>query len=282
MKSIGFIDYYISEWHANNYPAWIKEAAAAAGLDYEVKYVYAEEYVSPVYGENTDEWCARFGAEHCDSIAELCQKADVIVILAPSNPEKHLEYAKEALKYGKRTYIDKTFAPDYKTAKEIFELGEKFNTPFFSSSALRYSDALCGLENVKNVTVFGGGSNFAEYAVHLIEIAVKLISAKPLSLSMKKSGSHHFCHIDFAGGKSASLVYAPPLSYAVAAECEDGKHEYRDAKSGHFQHLIADILNFFETGELSFQGSETLDVMKIRGAAIAALEKQECVISLQD
>lgn len=25
MKKIGFIDYYLSEWHANNYPIWIKE-----------------------------------------------------------------------------------------------------------------------------------------------------------------------------------------------------------------------------------------------------------------
>ena len=25
MKTIGFVDYYISEWHANNYPVWIKK-----------------------------------------------------------------------------------------------------------------------------------------------------------------------------------------------------------------------------------------------------------------
>ena len=24
---IGFIDYYLDEWHANKYPAWIKEAS---------------------------------------------------------------------------------------------------------------------------------------------------------------------------------------------------------------------------------------------------------------
>ena len=24
---VGFIDYYLDEWHANNYPAWIKEAS---------------------------------------------------------------------------------------------------------------------------------------------------------------------------------------------------------------------------------------------------------------
>ena len=33
MKHIGFVDYYISEWHANNYPAWFKEAAEKLGLE---------------------------------------------------------------------------------------------------------------------------------------------------------------------------------------------------------------------------------------------------------
>ena len=113
MKTIGFVDYYISEWHANNYPAWIKEAAEKLGVDYAVSYAWAEEYVSPVDKRNTDEWCRDFGVERCESIAELCEKSDFIIVLAPSNPEKHLAYASEVLKYGKRTYVDKTFAPDY-------------------------------------------------------------------------------------------------------------------------------------------------------------------------
>ena len=29
MKTIGFIDYYLDEWHANNYPAWIRARRAA-------------------------------------------------------------------------------------------------------------------------------------------------------------------------------------------------------------------------------------------------------------
>ena len=65
MKSIGFVDFYISEWHANNYPAWISAAAKKLNMDVELKYVWAEEYVSPVDGRNTDEWCAEFGAERC-------------------------------------------------------------------------------------------------------------------------------------------------------------------------------------------------------------------------
>ena len=31
MIKVGFIDYYLDEWHANNYPAWIKAAAEKLG-----------------------------------------------------------------------------------------------------------------------------------------------------------------------------------------------------------------------------------------------------------
>ena len=39
MKKIGFIDYYLSEWHANNYPDFIKKLTD----DYEVAYAWAEK-----------------------------------------------------------------------------------------------------------------------------------------------------------------------------------------------------------------------------------------------
>lgn len=101
MKSIGFIDFYISEWHANNYPAWIKEAAGELGFEYEVKYAWAQQYVSPVDGRNTDRWCEAMGVTRCETVEELCEKSDVLIVLAPSNPEKHIELAKMALPYGK-------------------------------------------------------------------------------------------------------------------------------------------------------------------------------------
>ena len=100
MKRIGFVDYYISEWHANNYPAWIDDA----GSDYKVTHVWAELDTSPLDGVTTDEWCAKFGIKKCATIDELCTECDAIIILAPSNPEKHLPYAKAVFKYGKLIY----------------------------------------------------------------------------------------------------------------------------------------------------------------------------------
>ena len=71
-------------------------------------------------------FCEAFGVERCNTIEEICEKSDVLFILAPTNPEKHLEYAKTALKYGKRTYIDKTFAPD---AAKAFAMAPQIRPP---------------------------------------------------------------------------------------------------------------------------------------------------------
>ena len=43
MKSIGFVDFYLSEWHANNYPAWLSEVNEKNGTDFTVKYAWAEQ-----------------------------------------------------------------------------------------------------------------------------------------------------------------------------------------------------------------------------------------------
>ena len=279
MKTIGFVDYYISEWHANNYPQWIKDVCAESGRNFEVKYVWAEKYISPVDGRNTDEWCAEYGCEKCETLAELCQKCDYIMVLSPSNPEKHLKYAEEVLKYGKNTYIDKTFAPDFETAKMIFDIAQKYGTRFFSTSALRYADELEDLKS-ENAIILGSGGNIEEYIIHQIEMAVNVTGEKPMSLKLEQQGKQYICHIAFENKKRAVLIYGEQIPYAICAEDENGNSVYRTIESSFFKNMISDILRFFENGEYSFDIAQTLDVMKIRTGVIEALGKNEEWITL--
>ncbi|MBQ8259548.1 MAG: Gfo/Idh/MocA family oxidoreductase [Clostridia bacterium] len=270
MKKIGFVDYFISEWHANNYPAWIDRIAADMGVDYKVAYAWAELETSPVDGKTTAEWCEKFGAEKCDTIDELCEKSDVIVILSPSNPETHLRYAEAVLKPGKRTYIDKTFAPDAATAKEIFSLGEKYGTPFFSTSALRYATELGAVDAPDSLLVTGGGSNLPEYFIHLGEMVVKKMGAVK-SVKATANGSQWIIQAKTASGKDATMIWGASMPYG-AYMTKDGKETWKSLKSPFFDGLIADMLNFFETGKASFDPSETLEVMALRDAALTAVE----------
>ena len=278
MKKIGFVDYYISEWHANNYPVWIERICGEMGVDYKVSYAWAELDVSPVDGVSTAEWCEKFGAEKCATIDELCERSDVIVILAPSNPETHLRYAEAVLKYGKRTYIDKTFAPDVATASAIFALSEKYNAPFFSTSALRYATELYAVDAPDSILLTGGGSNLPEYFIHLGEMAVKKMGAIK-SVKAAKNGSQWIISAKTTSGKDATMIYAPAMAYN-AYMSKDGKDTWKSLKSPFFDGLIADMLSFFETGKPSFDVSETLEVIKLRDAVLTAVEKPECEIEV--
>ncbi len=269
MKKIGFIDYYISEWHANNYPAWMKQVGEELGLDYEICYAWAEKDDSEFDGRDTDTWCKDFGVEKCETIEELCQKCDNIVILAPSNPEKHLGYVEEAFKCGKRIYVDKTFAPDFATAKKIFEISEKYNTPFFSTSALRYGEELDAFKGEKNISVKGGGGNLPEYIIHQIEIAVKVLGRGAEKIMLSEEDGQVVVNIVFSEGRTAKLHYNSSNGFGIA-KGDDINDNPTAIRSPFFMNLMKKILTFFETGETDFCGCETLEVMKIREAVIKA------------
>lgn len=272
MKTIGFIDYYISEWHANNYVDWFKEVNQKLGDEFVVKYAWAEMDKSPLDGVTTDEWCEKFGVTKCDTIEDLCEKADYILILSPSDPEKHLGYAEVALKYKKNTYIDKTFAPDYETAKAIFDIAEKYGTKFFSSSALRYATELEQLTNVKSVITTGGGGNMPEYVIHQVEMAVKLLNATANEVKVEKVGDDQYVsNVKFSDDKQATIVYSPNNPFTVGVLQSHGEPGYAAATSDFFKGLLADILRFYNTGVTSFDVNQTLQVMKVREGVIKGM-----------
>ena len=278
MKTIGFIDYFLNEWHANEYPAMIRAYNEKNGTDYQVKYAWEE--TSTLGGMTTEEWCEKYGAQPCASIEEVCEKSDFVVVLAPSNPEKHLAYAKAVFACGKNPYIDKTFAPDYATAKAIFDLANEYGVQFFSSSALRYADELNAYMGTAN-TIFttGGGSNFDEYIIHQIEMVVKCLGVGAEQVRYTKNADQEWVEVAYANGKVAKMMFAPCMPFAVTVADEKGSN-YLPIESAFFDGLIADILHFFATGEKSFDGAQTLEVIKIREGAIQAKSKVNVWVKL--
>lgn len=273
MKTIGFIDYYVSEWHANNYPEWIKQANEKLGTDFVVKYAWAEIDKSPVDGRTTEEWCEHFGVEKCETIEELCEKSDYILVLAPSNPETHLKYAEKVFAYGKNTYIDKSFAPDYATAKKIFELSEKTGTKFFSTSALRYASELDEYEGkCEAVTMIDSGASIDEYIIHPTEMLVKLMGVGAKRLKCENNCDQHIVTVEYADGRVANYVfvsnYGTPSAFIPYVK--GGESKYVPVESAFFNALMEAILKFYESGELPFDGAQTLEVMKIREAMVKA------------
>ncbi len=281
MKKIGFIDYYLSEWHANNYPAWIRECCEKNGLEYEIAYAWGEEEVSLRDGKTNTQWCQENGVTMCSTIEECCEKSDVLLILAPSTPEKHLPYAKIALSYGKPTYIDKTFAPNLAEAKEILSIAAKYGTPVFSTSALRYADELKEFAGARALITTGGGRAAEEYIVHQLEMIVKTMGCGATSVCATAQGDQRIYRVLFGDGRAATAIYAPALSFTLCGEMENGASVSKSVSSEFFKTLMEKILYFYEGEKPDFSQEETLEVMRLREALLTVAEKsQNTVISL--
>ncbi len=280
MKKIGFIDYYLSEWHADNYPAWIDEVSAKKGFDYRVEYAYAERDISPRDGISTEEWCARFGIERCENISELCERSDCVVILSPDNPERHLKYALEVIPFGKPTYVDKTFATTLKEAKSIFAAAEECFTPISSTSALRFADELNDFRADTSGEVAapvcmatgGAGSSYDNYAVHQIEMMVTCMGCSPRRIMGLLSGAVLSFVVEFEGERRATFTQhigsSAPFSISLPA---GDAADYRVIKSDFFGNFIREMLLFFESGRPMATRDETLAVIAIIEAGREAL-----------
>jgi hypothetical protein len=234
MQKIGFIDYFLDEWHANNYPRMIAEAS---GGDMAVAYAYGM-IDSPLGGLTTEQWCARMGTRQCGTIDEIVEKSDVLIVLSPDNCEMHEALCQKPLSSGKRTYVDKTFAPDGATARRIFAVAERHGTPCYSTSALRFAAEYRDIDPAKVRAVNAWGPyGFETYAIHQLEPIMMLTKGSPKRVLATKGEKYSQMLIEFEDGRYATLSNYEEGSPFMMNVCMEGGQPRRQRGVG-FLHGI--------------------------------------------
>ena len=89
----------------------------------------------------------------------------------------------------------------------------------------------------------------------------------------KQGKNHYICKVSFKDGKSATMIYSSGYNFEVYVTTSENKEIYKRINSDMFKNLLGDILKFYNTGAVPFDGNETLDVMKIRTGVIKGMEK---------
>ena len=270
MVKVGFIDYYLDEWHAKNYPGWI---AQRLGGKYQVCYAYGV-IDSPLPGGMTNkEWAEKYGIELLDSMEALIEKSDVLVVLGPDNPETHEMLTDLALKSGKLTYVDKTFATDKAAAARIFANANAHGTKCYSTSALRFSSELQQLDKKSIHTLYTEGpGNYEIYSIHQIEPIVALMETPAEKVMFLGDKAHPSMVIAFADGRTAQMHQCPGLSFRLTAADQGNNATALTVTSDFFGNFIDNLLQFFETGEVPVPQEQTMQVIAIREAGLKAME----------
>ena len=264
MKKIGFIDYYLHEWHADNIPKWVSDAT---NNDMQVCYAWGE-IDHPEGGKTNKQWSEEMGIPLCESIEEVIEKSDYLIVLSPDNPERHIDLCKLPLTSGKRTYVDKTFATIKAEAEYMMNLAKKSNTPFYTTSALRYAREFQEYprEKIEYIDSKGPGT-FKNYAIHQIEPVVFMMNgcadrvlASVNNISREGNIKPTLIY-EYSNGRRAVMhMFGDDIGFSMTIQNKDGTAAELKIESDFFADWTKDLVNFFITGEVSFPVFQTIDV----------------------
>ena len=286
MKKIGFLDFFLDEWHANNYPGWIRSNIAAKNRQIELAYAYAE--VDKPGGLTTGQWCEKHQVEAVSSIEELVSKSDYLIILSPDHPEHHERLAQLPLQSGKPIYMDKTFSPDLAAGKRMFDRAEQYDTPMFSSSALRFAEQLAQYPNEKvnaqsiEFIASVGPGQFDNYSVHQFEMIVAMMGTGAKRLKSFSMANGRLLIIQYGDGRQASVQQMSEAPFQLHMQLTDGSSVHIGETSQIFERLIDSMLDFFETGSNPpVPRAETLEIMALIEAGKQAIGQPDTWIEIE-
>ena len=269
MKKIGFIDLFIDEWHANNYPKWFAEAPS--GKDFTVAAAWEK---APAGGRPLAQWCEEMQIPAAKSLEALLEECDCFCVLAPSNAEVHEELSALPLATGKPVYIDKPFAPDRAAAERIFAAADRSGSPLWSSSALRFGDewqaALQSADAPEYVGTTGGGRLFSEYCIHQVEMIVQAMGTSVARVLRTSHNGVDHAILEFEDGRTASLTLQMKIPFSATICRQSGEVVSIPTMSNTFLNLIEAMLQFFQTGISPVDRSQTIAIAGVIDALIRA------------
>ncbi|MBD0382977.1 hypothetical protein [Paenibacillus sedimenti] len=260
MKKIGFIDYFLDEWHAEKYPGWIEKAT---GGHMKVAYAYGKTNIEGKLSNAV--WSEKKGIRLLDSIEAVVEQSDYLIVLSPDHPEYHEELSQLPLRSGKPTYIDKTFAPDRAAAERMLELADKHRTPMYSTSALRFALEYTGLEKegIESICSLGPGS-FEHYSIHQVEPIVSLMGTDIKRVMWTGTANTPALLIAFANGRQATInQYGWECPFSMALRYESGGSKFLKIESDFFGAFIDNLVGFFESGVPAVPRQQTLAIATI-------------------
>jgi hypothetical protein len=218
----------------------------------------------------------QYGVEIVPDIPTLLTKVDAVLIESVDG-RPHLEQARPVIAAKKPFFIDKPLASTLEDAREIARLAKAAGVPWFSSSSLRWSEAVqkTRTPDATGVITWGPGPieehhklDLSWYGIHAVEMLYALMGTGCEEVVRTYTPNADEVTCRWRGGRiGTTRVVRPSSRYgAVVFNGKKAIQSPEDAKSSYVP-LVREIIRFFETKTVPVPNEETLELFAFMDAA---------------
>jgi predicted dehydrogenase len=212
------------------------------------------------------------------SIPALLENVDV-VLLESVDGRVHLEQVKPVFAAGKPVFIDKPLGGTLAQAVAIAELGEKHNAKWFSSSSLRYGEALAkALADEKVGKVLGATTwgpceiqpthpDLFWYGIHGIDMLYAAMGTGCVSVTRVHTDGTDVVTGVWKDSRVGTYRGVRGAKTGFGAVLFGEKSSTSFAEKSDYKPLVAEIVKFFKTGKAPVSSAETVELFAFMEAA---------------
>jgi predicted dehydrogenase len=234
-----------------------------------------------------------FGVEIVDTIEELCQKVDG-VLLESVDGRPHLKQVRPVIAAKKPVFIDKPMAGNLADVIEIFRLAKENNVPCWSSSSLRFGPGIIGMRDNDEVGRVLGCDAFGPcsleehhpdlywYGVHGVEILFTIMGPGCETVSRLQTKDYEFVVGLWKGGRIGTFRGLRTGKRGYGSTVFGIKSIAQGGKYGGYEPLVDEIIKFFKTGNAPVPPEETIEIFAFMSAADESKAKGGAAVSITE
>jgi predicted dehydrogenase len=230
------------------------------------------------------------GVEIVDSIDALLKKVDV-VLLETNDGRPHLQQALPVFKAGKRMFIDKPVAPSLSEARSIFKAAQEFNSPVFTSSALRFDvnvqkvvsgsiGKVTGADVYTPAEIDKNHMDLAWYAIHGVEMLFTVMGPGCKKVSRVHEEGTDLVTGVWEDGRIGTVRAIRKGAAGIAGTAFGEKGIAQLGPFSSYQPLVSEMITFFQTGKPPVTAEQTLEIFAFIDAADKSKRKSGAAISM--
>ena len=232
------------------------------------------------------------GVEIVNSIDDLIKKVDV-VLLESNDGRVHLEQALPVFKAGKRMFIDKPVAASLADTLAIFEASEKYKSPFFSASSLRYMESAQEVVKGKVGNVLGADTyspaalekthpDLLWYGIHGVETLFTVMGAGCKTVTRTHTENTDVVVGLWEDGRIGTFRGTRNGKSSYGGTVYGEKGNVTLGPFGGYNPLLSQIIQFFESGISPINAQETLEIVAFTEAADVSKNNGGVTVDLVD